>query len=371
MKNRISLLTKIVAVILLGSVSLWTFFLINNNNDDESVTMESFENIKSDTSDKTEILIASQEVDVKEEIDAKEEIDEIDEKEIDEEEMEIDEQKYEPEQETSVVERETSNETKEQTAKKKIVKKQAPPTEVEQVAPEEQSKEETVNEENADKPFTKVEVDQQLNTYVLREIEKYNGSYPYLLNEDYDNYNGVTETIYFNNQKLLRAHPSGNRASHCSGITFEVFFNAMQARNKALGIPIEDFNGMNRDQLFDFILHWYAAQGPKSQSNIVVAVEKYGVGLGVNRLEDARTGDFIDFSRENNTGHTAVFMDWVREGNKIVGFRYWSSQGTTNGISYNTEYFNVTRANGRRGIVIKDQLYIARIHPVSKYRPFN
>ena len=75
-------------------------------------------------------------------------------------------------------------------------------------------------------------------------------------------------------------------------------------------------------------------------------------------------GDFIDFSRDNNTGHTVVFLGWKREENKIVGLKYWSSQGSTNGIAYKTEYFNVQRNDGTKyGNMIIDNLYIARINP--------
>jgi|GEM_PF-1112857 len=202
-----------------------------------------------------------------------------------------------------------------------------------------------------------------LNSYILDAIKTYNGKHPYLLDQDYENYNGVTTTLFYQDKILLKAHPSGNRASHCSGITFEVFYKAMQRRNEVLGIPKDDIKGMSYDQVQDFILHWYAAQGPKSSSNITVAVQKYGLGISIKNLEDARPGDFIDFSRENNTGHTAVFLNWIFEGDKIVGLKYWSSQSTTGGIAYKTEYFNVTKPDGKTyGNVRIDQLYIARIY---------
>src|SRR5699024_2261814 len=117
------------------------------------------------------------------------------------------------------------------------------------------------------------------------------------------------------------------RASNCTGITFEVFFKAMQQRNKALGLSPEDINGMTKDELFDMALIWFAAMGPKSQSNIAVAVEKYDLGYRITNLEELRAGDFIDFSRENNTGHAVVFLEWIREGERIIGFKFWSSQG--------------------------------------------
>lgn len=209
-----------------------------------------------------------------------------------------------------------------------------------------------------------------LNSFVLDVIGTYEiGKYPYLLNNDYANYNGVTTNIVYQGTLLAKAHPSGNRASHCVGITFEVFVRAMRERNKTLGIPQDDFNGMSAEDLREFMLTWYVASGSKKNSNIVVAVEKYGVGTGITRLEDAKPGDFVDISRENGTGHTTVFINWVKENNKIIGIKYWSSQGS--GINYKTEYFNVTDSNGRKyGNVRIDLVYIARVLGVQDYKRF-
>ncbi|MDO9535898.1 MAG: hypothetical protein Q7J85_11355 [Bacillota bacterium] len=234
--------------------------------------------------------------------------------------------------------------------------------------------ESTVNEalvsEAPEKESTPEENTPYLNQYVLDIIKTYQigkGSYPYLLNNDYLNYNGVTSTLSYKGKVLLRAHPSGSRASHCVGITFEVFFKAMQERNRQLGISPENFNGMSWDNLFDLGLYWFVASGSKSTNNIVLAVEKYGIGKGIHRLEDARPGDFIDFNRVNGTGHTVVFLNWIKDGDRIIGFRYWSSQGSTGGINYNEEYFNLP---GKKGNVIMNPIYIVRILPVSQYRNF-
>lgn len=211
-----------------------------------------------------------------------------------------------------------------------------------------------------------------LNQYVLDVISTYSlkdGAYPYLLNNDFKNYNGVTEDIYYNGQLILKANPAGDKASNCTGITFEVFFKAMQKRNKELGIPVDDFNGMSKDELFDMALTWFVANGSKSQSNLAVALEKYGLGTRINDLEKVRPGDFIDLSRENNSGHTAIFINWIREGEKIIGLKFWSSQGSTDGISYKEEYFNIRDKNGNKyGGVRMDNLHIARVSPVSEYR---
>ena len=205
-----------------------------------------------------------------------------------------------------------------------------------------------------------------INSYVLDIIKTYKiGSYPYLLNNDYSNYNGVTENLYYNGEILLKAESSGSKASHCSGITFEVFYKAMQQRNTDLGLGADDFSGLTKDDLFDMALTWYAAKGPKSKYNIATAVEKYGMGYRITDMENLRAGDFLDFSRTNNTGHTVVFLNWIRDdNNEIIGFKYWSSQESTNGINYNEEYFNILNSDGKGyGSVIIDNLHMARIVP--------
>ncbi|KUO70716.1 MAG: hypothetical protein APF81_26060 [Desulfosporosinus sp. BRH_c37] len=202
------------------------------------------------------------------------------------------------------------------------------------------------------------------NQLVLAQIGTYNkGSYPYLLNTDYANYNGVTSNLYYQGKLLLKANPSGDRASHCVGITFEVFFRAMQDWNQRQGNAGDNIKGLNYDQLSDFILKWYVA-GPKTENNLVIALEKYKLGKQITNFEEARPGDFIDFSRENQTGHTVVLIDWVRDNGKIVGLRYWSSQESTNGIAYKTEYFNILRSDGTKyGKIIKDKVLIGRVVP--------
>jgi hypothetical protein len=204
-----------------------------------------------------------------------------------------------------------------------------------------------------------------LNDYVLKAIAGYRGKdYPYLLNTDYANYNGVTTNIHYQDKLLLKAHPSGNRASHCVGITFEVFFRAMQARNAEVGLSKDDFNRMTFSELQDFMLLWYAAQGPKETSNPAYAIVKYGLGEQIHDWKEAKAGDFIDFSRTNGTGHSVVFINWLRRDGAIVGLRYWSSQESTGGIAYKEEYFSTEN----RGGILTDGFYIGRVAAIADYR---
>lgn len=230
-----------------------------------------------------------------------------------------------------------------------------------------------VKNENISKEAQRGAVQMEINSYVLKTITTYEiGKYPYLLNNDYENYNGVTETIAYQGTTIAKANPDGSKSSHCVGLTFEVFYKAMQQRNKELGLPLDNFNNMTSEDMKTFLLNWYAALGtPKNQGNqLAGAIVKYGLGAQITNLEDVRKGDFIDFSRTNNSGHTAVFINWLRDESKnIIGFKYWSTQTSTNGINYKEEYFN-NNSSGIKGLVDRNYLYIGRIGPVESYRAF-
>ena len=70
---------------------------------------------------------------------------------------------------------------------------------------------------------------------------------------------------------------------------------------------------------------------------------------------DARRGDFAQIWRNNGSGHSVVFLDWVREDGAIVGLRYWSTQPATDGIGERVERFD-----GERG-VDREQIWLARV----------
>jgi hypothetical protein len=229
-----------------------------------------------------------------------------------------------------------------------------------------------IKKENINKEVQRSAAQMDLNSYVLKTIATYEvGNYPYLLNNDYENYNGVTETIAYQGATIAKSNPDGSKSSHCVGLTFEVFYKAMQQRNKELGLPLDNFNSMTTEDMKNFLLTWYAALGtPKSQGDqLAGAIVKYGLGTQITNLEEVREGDFIDFSRINNSGHTAVFINWLRDDSKnIIGFKYWSTQTSTNGINYKEEYFS-DNASGVKGLVDKKHLYIGRVGPVESYRP--
>ena len=231
----------------------------------------------------------------------------------------------------------------------------------------------TVNAATSKADVQAVVAKSELNNYVLKVIPAYEGcKYPYLLNNDYDNYNGVTENIIYQGSPIAKANPNGSKSSYCVGLTYEVFFKAMQERNKEAGISPDNFNNMTIDNMKDFLLTWYAAQGsPKAEGDqLAGAIVKYGLGTQITRLEDAKAGDFIDFSRKKS-GHTVVFINWLKDdkGN-IAGFKYWSTQESTNGIGYKEEYFSDNPQGALKGTVNRNQLYIGRVGSITNYRSY-
>ncbi|MDP4087883.1 MAG: hypothetical protein Q8930_01280 [Bacillota bacterium] len=212
-----------------------------------------------------------------------------------------------------------------------------------------------------------------LNDYVLKVIHSYDGDkFPYLLNDDYQHYNGVTQNIVYKGSIIAKANPNGSRSSHCVGLTYEVFFKAIVARNIEAGLSPDNINNMTIDNMRDFMLIWYNALGtPKSEGDqLAGAIVKYGLGTRIARFEDAKAGDFIDFSR-SQSGHTVVFINWLRDkpGN-IVGFKYWSTQESTGGISYKNEYFSDNPQGAYKGAVNRQQMYIGRVGSIGNYRRF-
>ena len=74
-------------------------------------------------------------------------------------------------------------------------------------------------------------------------------------------------------------------------------------------------------------------------------------------MPEAIPGDFVQFWRNNNSGHAVIFMNWVKnEKEQIVGINYRSSQKQTNGIGSRTE----TIGSGPKDINI-NRIYIGRI----------
>jgi hypothetical protein len=159
---------------------------------------------------------------------------------------------------------------------------------------------------------------------------------------------GTPEAIVFKDETILSA---GTEGTYCSGFTFTVVMKAAEARGVLKGKTVE--------QVKLFQKQWYGATPDSAEVQAGFAMEKLGIGKSVS-LKDAKAGDFIQFWRVRKSGHSAVFLDWIVEKKEVVGFRYRSTQQSTDGIGDKTEYFE--DAEGKDGGVVRARTYIARLN---------
>ncbi len=106
--------------------------------------------------------------------------------------------------------------------------------------------------------------------------------------------------------------------THCVGVTFEVFWQIAHPLATKRGLTVRDIHKLRRI--------WFVPKaGGKGPAE---ALPRFGLGFEVKNKERARPGDFVqvwNFGR--SFGHSAIFLRWVRDSNqRIIGFRYWSSQ---------------------------------------------
>lgn len=204
-----------------------------------------------------------------------------------------------------------------------------------------------------------------LNPYVLKIVDSYplDGSYPYRCKPmEYDLYNGVTQNLLYKGRVVAKAYPNGTRCSYCCGLTFEILYRAMQFRNIQKGLDPDDFNGMTFHDLFNLLQFWYI-EGEKDSPQ--KGIEYYGLGKRITNWEEAKAGDFCDISRNNSTGHSIIFINWIRDKDKkIIGMRYFSSNSS--GVGYGREYFLDTG-----GKVLRDWVRLARVGSIENYQKFD
>ncbi len=177
------------------------------------------------------------------------------------------------------------------------------------------------------------------NELVADFLEEYptDGSYEYWWPSGSD-WGGNPHDIYYLGALFAAGDPQ-NR-SFCVGLTFEVFMRAFHALDHVWGGD-GSLNGIAFAELYEFRTDWYVRD--LYGTGVVEAMDNYGIGHRVTDWEDAQLGDFLQFWRHDGSGHNVVFVDWERDAaDAIIGFSYWSTQGSTDGVGVGTEYFGAT-----------------------------
>ena len=164
----------------------------------------------------------------------------------------------------------------------------------------------------------------------------------------WDGGSGVPHEIRHDGETIVKAQEKG---TYCSGFTFTVVMEAAHKRGLLDGKSVEAVRKFQKE--------WYGSTKDAAERQCALAVERLGIGREVERLEEAQPGDFVQIWRTNETGHSVVFLDWVRDGDELIGIKYRSSQKSTNGVGDRIEYF--ADAKGHDGKVDRRRTYVARL----------
>ncbi len=204
--------------------------------------------------------------------------------------------------------------------------------------------------------------DSSFNDLVMGYLDDYptDGSYAYWWPSGVE-WGGNPHDIYYMGELFSAGDPE--QRSFCVGLTFEVFMRAFDAVDRAWGGD-GSLNGIDFDELYTFRTDWYVRD--LYGMGIVDAMDNYGIGQRVTDWAAVQPGDFVQFWRHSGSGHNVVFIDWLTDSDdEIVGFTYWSTQGSTDGVGTNDEYFG---ASG--GAVDASHFYAGRVADPDAWLPW-
>ena len=159
---------------------------------------------------------------------------------------------------------------------------------------------------------------------------------------------GTPEEIRFKDARILA---KGTDGTYCCGFTFAVVMKAAGDAGLLKDKTVE--------QIKRFQKEWYGAvtEPDVREKQCSVALGNLGIGKTVS-ADEAQAGDFLQFWR-TKSGHSVVFLKWVEQDGKRVGFTYRSSQGSTDGVGDKTEYFKDSGIE--KGEVDPQRMYFGRL----------
>jgi hypothetical protein len=180
---------------------------------------------------------------------------------------------------------------------------------------------------------------QALNYFLLREAYVHEGG-SYVLSST-----GTPEDLIHNSDTILAKSHSG---TYCSGFTFYLLFNALKENGLLERYTKTDLKRMQKQ--------WYGNTKEASETQCLYVLEKEKLGRKVE-LEEAEPGDFVQFWRNNKSGHSVLFLGWERDSVGVIsGLKYRSSQTKTDGIGDRIEAIGTGPKDINRW-----RLYIARL----------
>jgi len=156
---------------------------------------------------------------------------------------------------------------------------------------------------------------------------------------------GTPKDLIFNGTKILSKSAEG---TYCSGYTFMVAFDVMNENGMLSHLDVPTIKRLQQD--------WYGSNDEAAETQCLLALEKLGLGKSVT-LENAQAGDFVQFWRNNKTGHSVIFLNWIKDSfGNITGINYRSTQKVTNGIGNRTETIGTAPTD-----INLQRLYVVRL----------
>lgn len=180
---------------------------------------------------------------------------------------------------------------------------------------------------------------QALNYFLLQEAYFHEGG-SYVLSST-----GSPEDLIHNSDTILAKSKTG---TYCSGYTFYLLFKALKENGWLQNYTKSDLKRMQKQ--------WYGNTKEAFETQCLYVLEKEKLGRKVE-WEEAEPGDFVQFWRNNKSGHSVLFLGWERDSVGVIsGIKYRSSQTKTDGIGDRIEMIG----NGPKEIN-RYRLYIARL----------
>jgi hypothetical protein len=162
-----------------------------------------------------------------------------------------------------------------------------------------------------------------INEHIVAVLQGYplDGRIPYAWRAG-EHLDGVTRALSW--QGTLVAAPSPAGAVHCSGITFEVY---VQALERAQGGQ----RGLSSAALLSLKESWYVRDGRRAGP--AGALLAAGLGQSIDRVEDLKPGDIVQFWRNSGRGHSAIVTGHTyRRSGAVRGIEFWSAQSSSGGL---------------------------------------
>ncbi|MCK6505809.1 hypothetical protein L6R53_20875 [Myxococcota bacterium] len=185
-----------------------------------------------------------------------------------------------------------------------------------------------------------------LGERIVRLVEAYptGPALPYTWQPGVDT-DGTSRDLSFRGVPLARA--DDDPGVHCSGLTFEVWWTALEQAGPPDWLTPQDLLAL-KDR-------WYVRDG--DERGLVGALVDLGLGLPVTDWRALRPGDLVQYWRNSGRGHSAVFLGYrVNADGRPRSMIAWSAQASSEGV-------------GRRYVSVGEGEYQADPHRFYAVRP--